>query len=257
MRLLTLLFLCFETGALCTSLGPSALALAMYFIVADVTLILQCSYYNAVNARRRSRSERHARSARHASTETHETDTTAVEDPSEHDPLLDHDHHHQHSRRSRSDSTGLPGSHRRHSARRRESTLDPLTRIVTGEDETPDSNPWLHNAIAVLAVWVVGVVGWFISYKMGAWNVEDGSPEDVDKTVSSVLGMILGYFSALCYLWYVSYPAVSAHSPDVTARLRRLTKGIALGFLKSSRTTVKSLARASLCCSSCSRSRAT
>lgn len=108
--------------------------------------------------------------------------------------------------------------------RHRESTLDPLTRIVTGEDDTPDSNPWLHNALSLVAVWVVGAAGWFISYKMGAWDVEDGLPDGGDNTVSrqpqAVIGMILGYFSAACYLWYVSNPVVSAHSLGVTIGLQ-------------------------------------
>ncbi|KAJ4417437.1 hypothetical protein N0V85_001853 [Neurospora sp. IMI 360204] len=215
-------------GALWTSLAPTAVALALYFCFADLVLISQCSYYNAVNARRRTRSERHARSARHSSAETHETDTTAVEDPSEHDPLLDHDqHHHQHPRRSRSDSSGLPGSHRRHSMRHRESTLDPLTRIVTGEDDTPDSNPWLHNTLSLVAVWVVGAAGWFISYKMGAWDVEDGLPDGGDNTVSrqpqAVIGMILGYFSAACYL--------CARIPQIIKNYREKScEGLALLF---------------------------
>lgn len=254
-RLLIVIF--FDTGALWTSLAPTAVALALYFCFADLVLIGQCSYYNAVNARRRSRIERHARSARHPSAETQETDTTAVEDPSEHDPLLGHEH----PRRSRSDSTGLPGSHRRHSMRHRESTLDPLTRIVTGEDETPDSNPWLHNTLSLVAVWVVGAAGWFISYKMGAWDVEDGLPDGGDNTISqepqAVIGMILGYFSAICYLWYVSSPVVSAHSLGVTTGLKKLTNSIALESLRSSRITVRSLAKVLPCCFSCSRSRAT
>jgi uncharacterized protein with PQ loop repeat len=203
------------SGALWTSLAPSTIALALYFCLADLILISQCSYYNAVNARRRT--------ARHSSTETHETDTTAVET----DPLLDHDHHHQHPRRSRSDSAGLPGSHRRHSARRRESTLDPLTRIVTGEDETPDSNPWLHNALSLVAICFVGVTGWFISYKMGAWDVEDGLPDSGDNTVSrepqAVIGMILGYLSAACYL--------CARIPQIIKNYREKScEGLALLF---------------------------
>ena len=91
--------------------------------------------------------------------------------------------------------------------RRRESTLDPLTRIITGEDDTPDSNPWLHNALSLFAVWLVGAAGWFISYKMGAWDVEDSIPDLPDGDIAAkpvaIIGMVLGYFSALCYLWYV------------------------------------------------------
>lgn len=175
-----------------TNLAPTAVALACYFCFADLILIGQCTYYNTINARRRSRSLRR----RPSSSATQDTDATAVSD-GEQEPLL------RNSRRRRSESLGLPGSHRRHSVRRRESNLDPLTRIITGEDDTPDSNPWLHNTLSLIAVWLVGGAGWFLSYRMGAWDVagpsgEDGSVADMpEKTI----GMILGYFSALCYLW--------------------------------------------------------
>lgn len=79
--------------------------------------------------------------------------------------------------------------------------------MITGEDETPDSNPWLHNTVSVVAVWIVGAGGWFVSYKMGAWNVGDSAPDAGDELDAAepvaIIGMVLGYFSALCYLWYV------------------------------------------------------
>ncbi|KAK1758596.1 putative vacuolar amino acid transporter YPQ1 [Echria macrotheca] len=182
------------SGALWTNLAPTAVALACYFCLADLILITQCSYYNTVNARRRARSL-HRR--RHSSTATRDTDATAVSD--EEEPLL-----RSASRRRRSESIGLPGSHRRHSVRRRESNLDPLTRIITGEDDTPDSNPWLHNAFSLVAVWVVGGAGWFVSYKMGAWDVSDGVPDAGDGLANAqpekIIGMVLGYISAICYL---------------------------------------------------------
>ena len=226
-------------GALWTNLAPTAVALASYFCVADLVLISQCSYYNARNARRRSRSLHRRR----------DTDTTAVSEADEESPLI-------HSRRSRSGSIGLPGSHRRHSVRRRESNLDPLTRIITGEDDTPDSNPWLHNALSLVAVWVVGSAGWFVSYKMGAWDVADSVPDAGDDLTlarpEKAIGMVLGYFSALCYLWYVFLSPVS---PVGGFSSRYLTNGklSALGSLRSSRTTRKSHARALPCSSSCSR----
>ncbi|KAK3695491.1 PQ-loop-domain-containing protein [Podospora appendiculata] len=178
------------SGALCTDLAPTTIALASYFCFADLVLISQCSYYNAINARRRSRSTERRR---HASTATQESDATAISDvteATEHAPLL------------RSDSIGLPGSHRRHSMRRRESTLDPLTRVFTGEDDTPDPSPWLHNAMSLVAVWAVGTAGWLVTYKMGAWDMDDSPAGDGVAATEpvAVLGMILGYFSALCYL---------------------------------------------------------
>ena len=185
------------SGALWTQLAPTTVALATYFCFADLILISQCSYYNALNARRRSRSTRRRRLS------SQSTDATAVSDgeadPTEEDALLTR------SRRRRSESLGLPGSHRRHSVRRGESNLDPLTRIITGEDDTPDSNPWLHNTLSILAVWVVGAAGWFVSYKMGAWDGPDGADGGSGSAdmPEKKIGMVLGYLSAVCYLWYV------------------------------------------------------
>ncbi|KAK4229893.1 putative vacuolar amino acid transporter YPQ1 [Podospora fimiseda] len=207
------------SGALWTSLAPSTIALACYFCVADLILITQCTYYNTINARRRAREQHHRHHGHHhhqdstqpERTPSADSDTTAVcddtETPSESTPLITEG---SHPRRSRSDSTGLPGSHRRHSVRRASSNLDPLTRIITGEDDTPDSNPWLHNAVSLAAVWVVGGAGWFLSYKMGAWGDNDDddtanpptntTPVSSTTHVQAVVGMILGYFSAVCYL---------------------------------------------------------
>ncbi|KAK3994965.1 putative vacuolar amino acid transporter YPQ1 [Cladorrhinum sp. PSN332] len=208
------------SGALWTSLAPSTIALACYFCVADLILITQCTYYNTINARRRAREQHHGHHHHHSTprrTSSEDSDTTAVcddaETPSESTPLITEGSHH---RRSRSGSTGLPGSHRRHSVRRASSNLDPLTRIITGEDDTPDSNPWLHNALSLAAVWVVGGAGWFLSYKMGAWGNNDDEttnpptlgddggvvavPIVSSNHVQAVVGMILGYFSAVCYL---------------------------------------------------------
>lgn len=230
------------SGALWTKLAPTTVALATYFCFADLILISQCSYYNTLNARRRSRSTRRRRLS---STATHDTDTTAVSDGEpEEEPLLSRS-----SRRRRSESLGLPGSHRRHSVRRGESNLDPLTRIITGEDDTPDSNPWLHNTLSIVAVWAVGAAGWFISYKMGAWD--GGVPSDGGESAEmpeKTIGMVLGYFSAVCYLWYVvifffSFPSWRPLADDYDV--------IAPASPRSSRTTRKSRARASRCCSSC------
>jgi hypothetical protein len=82
---------------------------------------------------------------------------------------------------------------------RQESSEISLSRIITGEDDRPDSHPWLNNALSLGAVWVVGAAGWFISYKMGAWDVDSGLPEQEETT--SKIGLALGYFSAVAYLW--------------------------------------------------------
>ncbi|KAI2617183.1 PQ-loop-domain-containing protein [Hypoxylon sp. NC1633] len=162
------------SGALVTGLAPTATALAGYFCISDVILISQSTYYNVRNARK-------------ARQRTRSTDSEASED----EPLL------QPRRRS---SSGLPGSHRRHSIHHQESGLAPIKRIVTGEDDTPDSNPWLHNTLSVAAIWIVGAAGWFVSYKVGAWDKPDVPEEPSIDTPVAIGGLVLGYASALCYL---------------------------------------------------------
>lgn len=105
--------------------------------------------------------------------------------------------------RRRSSSLGLPGSHRRH-ATHTESSIEPLRKVLTGEDETPDSRPWLHNSLSLLAVYLVGFLGWFVSYRAGAWDVTEPAdptdPTDMENP-TQLIGMCLGYVSAVCYLW--------------------------------------------------------
>lgn len=64
----------------------------------------------------------------------------------------------------------------------------------------------MYNTVSLLAVWVVGAAGWFISYKMGAWEVPGMPGEDGDGGLAGsgpvrAVGIGLGYFSAVCYLW--------------------------------------------------------
>jgi hypothetical protein len=160
-------------------------------------LIAQCTYYNTLNARRRSRSHHTHHHHNRTSSTGSSTLTGDPDAPAEDSPLL--------ANRRRNSSLGLPGSHRRHSTNaRHESSEISLTRIITGEDDRPDSHPWLNNALSLGAVWVVGVAGWFVSYKMGAWDVDSGLPEQEGTT--SRIGLALGYFSAVAYLWYVLTP---------------------------------------------------
>lgn len=164
-------------GALLTRLAPTAVALAVYFCVLDAVLICQCLYYNAVNARRQARAEAGAAGA-------------APEEA----PLL---------ARRRSSSTGLPGSHRRHSTHH-ESSMEPIRKVVAGEDDTPDSRPWLHNSLGLLAVFAVGFAGWFVAYQAGAWDDRGHAPPETPagaKRPLEIVGLALGYASAAFYLW--------------------------------------------------------
>ncbi|KAH6628420.1 PQ loop repeat-domain-containing protein [Chaetomium tenue] len=231
------------SGALFTSLAPSTIALASYFCVADLILIGQCTYYNTLNARRRRAAAARREHHHHHHTHHHPSSTPSTDDnlnaststaaplppPTESSPLLP----------ANNNENGLPGSHRRHDLpRRASSTLgDPLARILTGEDDTPDSRPWLHNTVSLVAVWAVGVAGWFVSWKMGAWAVpgsgEGGEGDGVGGGVGgggegvqepmAVVGMVLGYASAVCYL--------CARIPQIIKNYREKScEGLALLF---------------------------
>jgi solute carrier family 66 (lysosomal lysine-arginine transporter), member 1 len=74
-----------------------------------------------------------------------------------------------------------------------------LSKILE-EDDSPNANPWLRNALSILAVIAVGTAGWAIAWQSGVWvpTPEDG---DVPETIQAAVGAkILGYASAVCYL---------------------------------------------------------
>ncbi|KAK8103760.1 uncharacterized protein PG998_010793 [Apiospora kogelbergensis] len=154
-------------GALVTGIAPTATALAAYFCFSDLVLISQCLYYNTLTARR-----------------ARQRTTSSATDASEDEPLL--------RRRRASSGAALPGSQRRNSMRHEESGFDPIRRVVTGEDETPDSNPALHNALSIAAVYIVGALGWFVSYKAGAWDTPESPDLPEAKSTVAIIGMSLG-----------------------------------------------------------------
>lgn len=184
-------------GASAAGIAPTAILLATYFCFSDVVLISQSLYYKTLQARRARQRTR--------STGTDRSD----------EPLL---------RRRRTSSVGIPGAQRRNSMRQQESSFGSITHLVTGEDETPDTNPWLHNSLSLLAVWIIGAVGWFISYKIGAWDRPEVPDEPTSaETTSAVVGMVLGYVSALCYL--------CARIPQIIKNYREKScEGLALLF---------------------------
>ncbi|KAK4081097.1 uncharacterized protein Triagg1_2629 [Trichoderma aggressivum f. europaeum] len=147
-------------GGLFTHLAPTAVALAMYFCVADFLLISQCLYYNTINARR-------------AAEEAEATEEA---------PLL---------------------GERRMSHRRSVSSVD-ASKIAPAGDELIERSSWSSNAASLVGVYVVGFMGWYLSYKAGAYNEADPVVFNAVAFESSDLlekiGMMLGYFSAVCYL---------------------------------------------------------
>ncbi|KAI0476184.1 PQ-loop-domain-containing protein [Xylariaceae sp. FL0804] len=158
-------------GAIVTGLAPTATTLAGYFCVSDLILITQCTYYNLRNARRaRKQQQQRAASAGSARSEA-----------AEEEPLL----RQQQRRRRASSSAGQP-----------------TKRVAPAEDEndTPDSRAWFHNSLSILAVYLVGAAGWFVSYKAGAWDRPDDFEQPSTDDPVAIGGMVLGYLSALCYL---------------------------------------------------------
>ncbi len=184
-----------------TGLAPTATALAGYFCISDLILITQCLYYNVRNARIARRRRR-----------------SSGTQSSEERPLLQQDSHTQ------SDEHSNP---------------DAIKRVVTGENEpSQSSSSWLRNSLAILAIYLVGSAGWFISYRIGAWDKPDGADVSDSSSPAGISGIVLGYASALCYLWY----GIQVHN----LCRQYANKSIALGSRKSSRTTDRNLARVSL-----------
>ncbi|KAL7792618.1 PQ-loop protein [Trichoderma ceciliae] len=151
-------------GGLFTHLAPTAVALAMYFCVADFLLISQCLYYNTVNARR----------AAELSAE--------VAEATEEAPLL---------------------GERRISSHRRSVSSEDAGKIAPASDELMERSSWWSNSFSLIAVYVVGFAGWYLSYKAGAYNGADPvvfNTAEVSSDLLERVGIVLGYFSAVCYL---------------------------------------------------------
>lgn len=133
--------------------------------MADLVLITQCVYYNTRNKRRAA--------ARRAQAETSEV--------SEDSPLL---------RRQDSSPIEATGS----------STKDVMAQ---SEADTRNPNSLASNVLSLVAVYVVGIVAWFISYKAGAWDADEPAPDAPEEANNPLewAGLTLGYTSAVLYLW--------------------------------------------------------
>ncbi|KAI1181136.1 PQ loop repeat-domain-containing protein [Nemania sp. FL0916] len=181
-------------GALITGLAPTATTLAGYFCISDLILIIQCIYYNV-------RSARIARRRKHSS----------ATDASEDEPLL------------RRRSTNSPGAHLQHSHHAQSSNPDAIKRIAAAEEESASGSSWLSNTLAILAIYLVGAAGWFISYSVGAWDSAEGADTPDPGSVAGITGLVMGYASALCYL--------CARIPQIIKNYRQKScEGLALLF---------------------------
>lgn len=169
-------------GSVWAHLVPTVIALAVYFCLADAILISQCLYYNTLNARK----------ARKEGLEEAITSNGALsDDPTQ--PLI-------RKRTNSNDNIGLPGSRRRSSAsnRRRDSSLH-SSLLPTIEEERSPLRTWLTNAGAVVAVCLLGCVGWGIAFKLRLWTPTP-TDQDSDSDQRIIGAEILGYTSAIAYL---------------------------------------------------------
>lgn len=170
---------------------PTVITLAIYFCFADLVLISQCVYYNHINAKKDRK--------RLASV------ASAI---SEEEPLL--------NRRRSSDTTGLPGSHRRPSSINSH-RHDTLSKILE-EGENENESHWKKNVLSILAVILAGALGWAIAWQSGVWlaTPEEGAGNGVPHSTQIAVGaQILGYVSAVCYLGSVHTFEID-HVPQVT-----------------------------------------
>ena len=159
-------------GGVWAGLVPVVIAIAIYFTLADTVMLLSVLYYKARSARLNAR--------RHSSVDTHDPTT----------PLL--------GRHPSDPLSSDPFSY--------ESTTDYSTNQAVAEaalakvvEESKSSRKaWLKNIGSVLAIFVIGTVGWTLAWQTGTWTP---APQNPDGEIHAVLGaQILGYFSAACYL---------------------------------------------------------
>ncbi|KAG4221706.1 hypothetical protein PC116_g29818 [Phytophthora cactorum] len=74
-----------------------------------------------------------------------------------------------------------------------------------------------------MAIYIVGAAGWFVSYKVGAWDKPEAPEEPTTESPVAILGLVLGYASAICYL--------CARIPQIIKNYREKScEGLALLF---------------------------
>ena len=190
-------------GAVWAGLVPTVIALAIYFCFADLILISQCLYYNALNARRQRKLSA----------------MTAESTGSEEAPLLQRSSSFAGQRRRRS-SLGLPGSQarRRSSASRRRSSLAAIV------EEESGTRAWFKNTISIFLVCAAGAAGWAIAWQSNVWRPapEEGGHSGGGHS-TPVGAEVLGYISAVCYL--------GARIPQIIKNQReRSCEGLSLLF---------------------------
>ncbi|KOS19939.1 putative vacuolar amino acid transporter [Escovopsis weberi] len=89
-------------------------------------------------------------------------------------------------------------------ARRRDD--EAISKLDELDPEQPRTTALYYNALSLLAIYAAGILGWFISYKAGAWDTPTPEPvpleaPDAELLLSERIGMFFGYISAACYVF--------------------------------------------------------
>ena len=171
-------------GAIFARLVPTVTALAIYFCISDFILITQCLYYrNSV--------------ARFLAI----TPSAEQEDVGCQEPLL----------RPVQSTPGFPGSRRGSSlsakgSQYRTQEFDPA---ISGTPRTL-LKTWSLYILILVAVALLGLLGWSLAYQTGLWEPIAQSHE-LKARNEPVIALVLGYTSALCYLGYFTSICDSAY----------------------------------------------
>lgn len=80
---------------------------------------------------------------------------------------------------------------------------DTLSKILEEGDE--GGSALMKNSLSVVLVVLAGAAGWAIAWRSGVWTPTPEAGEgEVGGRAVAVGASVLGYFSAVCYLGYVS-----------------------------------------------------
>jgi hypothetical protein len=75
---------------------------------------------------------------------------------------------------------------------------DSLAKLM---EEMEPKNVWVKNALSLISICALGAIGWVIAWQTGVWRPTPA--EGPDSAGDTAMGaMIVGYFSAVCYLGY-------------------------------------------------------
>ncbi|KAL9097186.1 MAG: hypothetical protein Q9165_000613 [Trypethelium subeluteriae] len=205
-------------GAVWARLVPTIIAIAIYFCFADAIIIVQCLYYNLLNARRDNRDAQRKPFGDGVNGDAVVNGDANGDAFGEDAPLL--------GRQRSESSVALPGSRQRSSvvSRRRRSTLsrrDSLERVMGANK---GGAAWIKNTVSILLVCAAGAAGWAIAWRAGVWKptpLEGG--KETAETDTPLGAEILGYASAVLYL--------GARIPQIIKNQReRSCEGLSLLF---------------------------